>query len=98
MQRSDPKEKAIHQLGLWGFPVKEQKLISIVVDKWYTNRTLNSVLQQWESIGAAPMNSQKETLKILCYYVQGWRTRALETIELVYDVQASICDVAVDVA
>ncbi len=30
-------------------------------------------------------------LRIICYNVQGWGTRALEVIELVYKVEASIC-------
>ena len=91
VQLSDPKEQAMHQLRVWGFSEKDQRLISTVVDEWYTNRTLNSVLQQWESIDTVPINSQKEILKILCYNVQGWRTRALEATELAYDVQASVC-------
>ncbi len=52
---------------------------------------MNSVLQEWESVGPTPSSNQKENLKILCYNVQGWCTRSLEVIDLVYKVQASIC-------
>ena len=63
----------------------------MLLDEWYSGRTLNSVLQQWQRVSVVPSKNQKETLKIFCYNVQGWYTRALEVIELVYKVQASIC-------
>jgi hypothetical protein len=86
-----PKEQAIHQLRIWNFSTKDQKIVSSLLDEWYTNRTLNSVLQEWESVVPTPSSNQKENLKILCYNVQGWGTRSLEVIDLVYKVQASIC-------
>ena len=52
---------------------------------------MNSVLQQWRRVNVVSSKNQIETLKILCYNIQGWYTRALEVIELVYKVQASIC-------
>ena len=48
------------------------------------------VLQQWESAGIVLSSTQKEILKIVCYNVEGWNTRALKVSELVYKVQASI--------
>ena len=87
----NPKEQAIHQLGTWNFSPKDRKIVSLLLDKWYSGRTLDSVLQQWERVSVVPSKNQKETLKILCSNVQGWYTRALEVIELVYKVQASIC-------
>ena len=86
-----PKEQAMHQLRAWNFSAKGQKVVSSLLNEWYTNRTLNTVLQQWESVNLAPSIIQKESLKILCYNVEGWGTRELEVIDLVYKVQASIC-------
>ena len=87
----NPKEQAIHQLRTWNFPPKDQKIVSLLLDEWHSGRTLNSVLQQWERVSVVSSKNQIETLKILCYNVQGWYTRALEAIELVYKEQASIC-------
>ena len=41
-----PKEQAIHQLRTWHFSPKDQKIVSLLLDEWYSGRTLNSVLQQ----------------------------------------------------
>ena len=87
----NPKEQAIHQLRTWNFSPKDQKIVSLLLDEWYSGRTLNSVLQQWEQVSVVSSKNQIESLKILCYNVQGWYTRALEVIELVYKVQPSIC-------
>src|ERR1019366_7378794 len=75
----------------WNFSTKDQKYVSSILNEWYTDRTLNTVLQQWESVDLTPSSLQKESLKILCYNVEGWGTRALEVVDLVYKVQASIC-------
>ena len=48
------------------------------------------ILDQWEKNEVSSSVIQKEGLKILCYNVEGWNTRALEAIEIVYKVQASI--------
>jgi hypothetical protein len=61
------------------------------LDKWYTSRTLNTVLQQWKNIGTNFPSNSKEFLKILCYNIDGWGIRVMEVIELIYKVQASIC-------
>ena len=45
-QLPSPKEQAMHQLRIWNFLTKDQKIISSLLDEWYTNRTLNSVLQE----------------------------------------------------
>ena len=87
----NPKEQAMHQLRTWNFSPKDQKIVSLLLDEWYSGITLNSVLQQWERVSVVSSKNKMETLKILCYNVQGWYTRALEVIELVYKVQASIC-------
>ena len=88
---TNPKEQVIHQLRTWNFSPKDQKIVSLLLDEWYSGRTLNSVLQQWERVTVVSSKNQIEILKILCYNVQGWYTRALEVIELVYKVQTAIC-------
>jgi len=90
-QSSNSKEQALHQLRLWNFSTKDQNIVFSLLDEWYTSSTLNLVVQKWESTGPARINNQKESLKILCYNVQGWYTRSLEVIDLVYRVHASIC-------
>lgn len=86
-----PIGEAMHRLNSWNFSPKDQKLVLSLLNEWYTGRTLNTVLDHWENVGTPPSRIQKEHIKILCYNVEGWGTRALEAIDLVYKVQASIC-------
>ena len=86
-----PLEQALHRLRLWNFATKDEKIVITLLEEWYTSRTLNSVLQSWKNANPKLVSEQKESLKILCYNVQGWYSRALEVIELVYKVEASIC-------
>ncbi|CAM2707658.1 unnamed protein product [Rotaria socialis] len=81
----------MHRLITWHFSTKDQKLVISLLDEWYSGRTLNTVLEEWEKVGISSLRKQKEYLKILCYNVEGWGTRAVEAIDLVYKVQASIC-------
>jgi hypothetical protein len=90
-QQLNPKEHAIHQLRSWNFSTKDQNLVESILNEWYTGGTLNLILQQWERSEGVFPGIREEVLKILCYNVEGWNTRALEVIELVYKVQASIC-------
>ena len=90
-QVSSSKEQAMHQLRVWNFSMKDQEIVSPILDEWYTGSTLNTVLKQWEDISSISKSNSKESIKCLCYNVEGWGTRALEVIELVYKVQASIC-------
>ncbi|CAF4466975.1 unnamed protein product [Rotaria socialis] len=84
-------DEAMHRLKTWDFPTKDQKLVLPLLDEWYTRRTLNTVLEEWENVEMASLRNQKEYIKILCYNVEGWDTRAVEAIDLVNKVQASIC-------
>ncbi|CAF4593312.1 unnamed protein product, partial [Rotaria sp. Silwood2] len=86
-----PIDEAMHRLKTWNFAPKDQKLVLSLLDEWYTGRTLNTVLEQWGNVGVASSQIQKEHIMILCYNVEGWGTRALEAIDLVYKIQASIC-------
>ncbi|CAF4976787.1 unnamed protein product, partial [Rotaria magnacalcarata] len=87
----NPKDEAMHRLKTWNFPTKDQKLVLSLLDEWYTGRTLNTILEGWEHVGIASLRNQQEYIKILCYNVEGWGTRAVEAIDLVYKAQASIC-------
>ncbi|CAF4272514.1 unnamed protein product, partial [Rotaria magnacalcarata] len=87
----NPKDEAMHRLKTWNFPTKDQKLVLSLLDEWYTGRTLNTILEEWEHVGIASLRNQQEYIKILCYNVEGWGTRAVEAIDLVYKAQASIC-------
>jgi len=87
----NPIEIAMHQLQQWNFSISDSKLVFNLLSEWYSDRPLNSVLNQWEKDNSIMDNSVKVPLKIMCYNVQGWGTRALEVIELVYKIEASIC-------
>jgi hypothetical protein len=89
--QSSHQDQVIDQLSSWNLSTKVQSLVSSVLNEWYSGRTLNSILQHWERISVAPVSNQAEGLKILCYNVEGWKTRALEVIDLVYKIRASIC-------
>ncbi|CAF3826781.1 unnamed protein product [Rotaria sp. Silwood1] len=86
-----PRDEAMHRLKTWNFSSKDQKLVLSLLDEWHSGRTLNTVLVQWENVGIARSQNQKENIKILCYNVEGWGMRALEAVDLIYKVQASIC-------
>ena len=49
------------------------------------------MLSQWENNKPITSNSVRMPLKIMCYNVQGWSSRAPEVIELVYKTESSIC-------
>ncbi|CAF4256591.1 unnamed protein product [Rotaria magnacalcarata] len=51
---------------------------------------LSSVLQQWEENNNKYLPFKKVPLNILFYNVEGWGTRYLEVVDLVYKVDASI--------
>ncbi|CAF4621482.1 unnamed protein product, partial [Rotaria socialis] len=72
----NPRDEAMHRLITWNFSTKDQKLVLSLLDEWYSGRTLNTVLEEWEKVGISTLRKQKEYLKILCYNVEGWGTRA----------------------
>ncbi|CAF4560874.1 unnamed protein product [Rotaria socialis] len=87
----NPRDEAMHRLKTWNFSTKDQKLVLSLLDEWYSGRTLNTVLEEWEQVGIASLRNQKEYIKILCYNVEGWGTRAVEAIDLAHEVQVSVC-------
>ncbi|CAF4650794.1 unnamed protein product, partial [Rotaria magnacalcarata] len=64
------KDEAMPQLEIWNFSTKDQKLVLSLLDEWYSDITLNAVVEQWENAGIAPSKNQKEYIKILCYNVE----------------------------
>ncbi|CAM2706049.1 unnamed protein product [Rotaria socialis] len=87
----NPRDEAMHRLKTWNFSTKDQKLVLSLLDEWYSGRTLNTILEEWEQVGIASLRNQKEYIKILCYNVEGWGTRAVEAIDLAHEVQVSVC-------
>ena len=88
---SNPKEAAMKQFCQWGFQAKDQKLVDKILAEWFTAGTLENILTQWENICPAKVQIEQVPLNILCYNVQGWGSRSLEVIEIIYKVEASIC-------
>ncbi|CAF1676583.1 unnamed protein product [Rotaria magnacalcarata] len=62
-----------------------------VLNEWYSSKSLNSVLNQWENNRKTIHSRTNVPLKLICYNVEGWGTRAPEVIELVYKTEESIC-------
>ncbi|CAF2087535.1 unnamed protein product [Rotaria magnacalcarata] len=87
----NPVEQALHQLSQWNFSTNDQKLVCQVLNEWYSSKSLNSVLNQWENNSKTIHSRINVPLKLICYNVEGWGTRALEVIELVYKTETSIC-------
>ena len=83
-------ELALDRLVNWKFPIKYQKRIVPILEEWYSNSTLDSVLTKWEN-NPCPISNQFIPLNVLTYNVQGWGTRALEVIELILKVDSPIC-------
>ncbi|CAM4765951.1 unnamed protein product [Rotaria magnacalcarata] len=59
------------------------------MSEWLSGNTINGILSLWET----PTNHskcQQNPLSILNYNVQGWGTRALEAVELIFNSDSSI--------
>ncbi|CAF4630342.1 unnamed protein product, partial [Rotaria sp. Silwood2] len=67
-----------------------QEKMSSILKEWFSNSTLNKVLSDWEQ-RSCPITSQFTPLNILTYNVQGWGTRALEVMDLIFKVDSFIC-------
>jgi endonuclease/exonuclease/phosphatase (EEP) superfamily protein YafD len=85
-----PFEIAIDRLVKWKFPTKDQKRITPILEEWYSNSTLDSVLTKWED-NPCPSSNQLIPLNVLTYNVQGWGTRALEVMDLIFKVDSPVC-------
>ena len=84
------KTQSLTQLDVWNFTEKDKEFTRCLLDEWYSGRILSLVLQQWEENTNKYQPSEKVPLNILCYNVEGWGTRYLEVVDLVYKVDASI--------
>ncbi|CAF4237971.1 unnamed protein product [Rotaria magnacalcarata] len=67
-----------------------QIMSSWVQEEWYSNSTLDSVLTKWEN-NPCPLPNQFIPLNVLTYNVQGWGTRALEVMDLIFKVDSPVC-------
>ena len=84
------KTQSLTQLDVWNFAEKDKEFTRCLLDESYSGRTLSLVLRQWEENTNKYQPSEKVPLTILCYNVEGWNTRHLEVVDLVYKVDASI--------
>ena len=87
---ASPLTIATERLESWNFPIKTQKRITPVLEEWYSNSTLEKVLSLWEN-KPSPSATEFIPLKVLTYNVQGWGTRALEAMDLIFKVDSPIC-------
>ncbi|CAF4219992.1 unnamed protein product, partial [Rotaria magnacalcarata] len=58
--------------------------------EWYSNSTLDSVLTKWKN-NTCPLSNQSIPLNVVTYNVQGWGTRALEVVDLIFKVDNPVC-------
>lgn len=86
----NPKETAMNQFCQWGFGAKDHKLVDEVLSEWFTAGTIKNVLLQWEKITAKESEIICSPLNILSYNVQGWGSRSLEVIDMIFRIEASI--------
>lgn len=86
----DVKGTVIRKVIDWGFPVKMVQKIEEIINEWFSGITLNSVLKLWEKKTTRTIGLQSP-LNILTYNVQGWGSRVLESIELIFKTDTSIC-------
>lgn len=85
-----PIERALDKLARWRFKPKLQKRITPLLEEWYSNSTLDSVLSKWED-NPSPTANAFAPLHVLSYNVQGWGTRALEVMDLIFKVDSPVC-------
>ena len=88
---ANPKESAMNQLCQWGFQDKDQKIVDRILTEWFAAGTLENILTQWENIPRKEIESDQIPLNILCYNVQGWGSRNLEVVDIVYKIEAAVC-------
>ena len=80
----------IQRVTGWGFSSKIVDQVKGIIGEWFSNRTLNAVMSEWEREGEI-RSIEQIPLQILSYNVQGWGTRAIETIEMMFKTDSSIC-------
>ena len=86
----DVKGAVIQRVIDWGFPPDVVRYVSTIMSEWYSGNTLNGVLTSWER-ETNHSTCQQIPLNVLTYNVQGWGTRGLESVELIFKADCSIC-------
>ena len=56
-------------------PVKEQKLLSDILNEWKSYTTMTNLLSHWTTIRHTPTVNQSLTLQLLCFNVRGFDQR-----------------------
>src|SRR2546429_395371 len=79
----DVKGAMIQRVIDWGFSSSIVKYVREIMNEWYSGTTINGILNIWEK-KTIPLICQQIPLNILTYNVQGWGTRALESIDLIF--------------
>jgi Endonuclease-reverse transcriptase len=83
---------AMSRLKFWSIPHQIVKQTTPLLEEWYSNTTLENTLTKWEMNPSPPSTpSSVLPLQVLTYNVQGWGTRALEVIDLIFKVDSPIC-------
>ncbi len=85
-----PLELALDKVANWNFSIKVQKSVSSVLEEWFSDSTLESVLAKWES-NECPQSNNFIPLNVLNYNVHGWGSRATEVMDLIFKVESPIC-------
>ncbi|UJR18836.1 hypothetical protein I4U23_021964 [Adineta vaga] len=75
----------------WGFPTKIVKCVTEIVNEWFSGNTVSGILDHWEKRISPTTTAQLTPLNILIYNVQGWGSRALESVEMTFKSDSSIC-------
>ena len=79
------------QFNQWGFQAGDQKLVDKVLTEWFSAGTVENILTKRQSLSPTEKQKVQTPLNIFCYNVQGWGSGSLEIIDIVYEVEASIC-------
>ena len=90
IDEADVSTAMIQRVSGWGFSSKIVDQVKGILGEWFSNNSLNGVLSDWERKEEI-RSTQLIPLQILSYNVQGWGTRAMETIEMIFTTDSSIC-------
>jgi dissimilatory sulfite reductase (desulfoviridin) alpha/beta subunit len=83
----NPLKRTLERLKQCKFSEKDTKQLSIPLGEWYSSSTLDKVLTCWEKYGDQTKildKRQQVPLTFVSYNVQGWATRGLEVLDLIY--------------
>ncbi len=83
-------EAALQIMAGWNFPLNVQNRVIGILKEWFANSTLNGIICGWKK-NISPSTTHIGPLNVLSYNVQGWGTRALEVMDLFFNVDSSIC-------